>query len=110
MSSFVLLQLCCNQAILVEKNGFEAQFHFEFCRTCQSWEKNCLEENVLASLFTDYNLRADVMRTIASMPLYLLIGVKTLILNFCFTLVPFNLIKCQQVAGVLSKYMLLLSL
>lgn len=92
------------------KNGFEAQFHFEFCRTCQSGEKNCLEENVLASLFTNCNLRADVIGTIASMPLYLLIGVKTLILKFCYTLVPLNLIKSQQVAGVLSEYTLLLGL
>lgn len=92
------------------KNGSEAQFHFELCRTCQSGEKNCLEENVFSSLFTDCNLRVDVMGTIASMPLYLLIGVKTLILNFCFTLVPLNLIKSQQVSGLLSEYTLLLGL
>lgn len=91
MGSFILLQLCYNKAIFVEKIDLKAQFHFEFCRTCQSGEKNCLEENVLASLFTDCNLRVDVMGTIASMALYLLIGVKTLILNFCFTLVPLKL-------------------
>lgn len=50
------------------------------------------------------------MGTIASVPLYLLIGVKTLILNVCFTPVPLNLIKSQQVAGVLSEYTLLLGL
>lgn len=54
---FCLATAVLQQSNFCGKNGFEAWFHFEFCRTCQSGEKNCLEENVLASLFTDCNLR-----------------------------------------------------